>query len=282
MLVGLQLWSNFVFFIFCRNSALFTIAHNEPFVFIHRCYKESASLGQTQKLLGILQGFVKQTREPCKFAFILPNPISPLVHFIQPVPRISFIERIPNNSSNRMIPTLSNVFSFVISNRHWPTAGQTMAFPVERAVNPRCLTCVPIPYGPGYSLLYVNYLTHRPRVTKSCDKPTEWCERISIPMENWAKRAARNACPWRSNTTKMVCHRDTRDIFMNNECVAIRGSWWLIISFFLVASNDRVFRHVWPRLQLQALCAAIDRSMHTFMARWTAALWSDQSDTESV
>ncbi|UJR21134.1 hypothetical protein I4U23_024233 [Adineta vaga] len=45
------------------NSALFTIAHKQPFVFIHRCYKESASLGQTQKLLGILQGFVKQTKE---------------------------------------------------------------------------------------------------------------------------------------------------------------------------------------------------------------------------
>ncbi|CAF3502759.1 unnamed protein product [Adineta steineri] len=45
------------------NSALFTIAHKQPFVFIHRCYKESSSLGQTQKLLGILQGFVKQTKE---------------------------------------------------------------------------------------------------------------------------------------------------------------------------------------------------------------------------
>ncbi len=40
-----------------------TIAHKQPFVFIHRCYKESSSLGQTQKLLGILQGFVKQTKE---------------------------------------------------------------------------------------------------------------------------------------------------------------------------------------------------------------------------
>ena len=48
------------------NSALFTIAHKQPFVFIHRCYKESSSLGQTQKLLGILQVFVKQTRESCK------------------------------------------------------------------------------------------------------------------------------------------------------------------------------------------------------------------------
>ncbi|CAF2410601.1 unnamed protein product [Rotaria sp. Silwood2] len=45
------------------NSALFTIAHKQPFVFIHRCYKESSSLGQTQKLLGILQGFVKQTKD---------------------------------------------------------------------------------------------------------------------------------------------------------------------------------------------------------------------------
>ncbi|CAF0990983.1 unnamed protein product [Rotaria sp. Silwood1] len=45
------------------NSALLTIAHNQPFVFIHRCYKESSSLGQTQKLLGILQGFVKQTKD---------------------------------------------------------------------------------------------------------------------------------------------------------------------------------------------------------------------------
>ncbi len=49
------------------NSALFTIAHKQPFVFIHRCYKESSSLGQTQKLLGILQGFVKQTKESCKY-----------------------------------------------------------------------------------------------------------------------------------------------------------------------------------------------------------------------
>lgn len=46
-----------------RNSALFTIGYKQPFVFIHRCYKESAALGQTQKLLGILQGFVKQTKE---------------------------------------------------------------------------------------------------------------------------------------------------------------------------------------------------------------------------
>ena len=45
------------------NSALFTIANKQPFVFIHRCYKETSSLGQTQKLLGILQGFVKQTKE---------------------------------------------------------------------------------------------------------------------------------------------------------------------------------------------------------------------------
>ena len=57
-------------FLLCRNTALFTIAHNQPFVFIHRCYKESASLGQTQKLLGILQGFVKQTRESRKFPSI--------------------------------------------------------------------------------------------------------------------------------------------------------------------------------------------------------------------
>jgi hypothetical protein len=49
------------------NSALFTIAQKEPFVFIHRCYKESSSLGQAQKLLGILQGFVKQTKESCKY-----------------------------------------------------------------------------------------------------------------------------------------------------------------------------------------------------------------------
>ena len=53
-------------FILCSNSALFTIAQKQPFVFIHRCYKESSSLGQTQKLLGILQGFVKQTKESCK------------------------------------------------------------------------------------------------------------------------------------------------------------------------------------------------------------------------
>ncbi|CAF3842401.1 unnamed protein product [Rotaria sordida] len=49
--------------ILLTNSALFTIAHKQPFVFIHRCYKESSSLGQTQKLLGILQGFVKQTKD---------------------------------------------------------------------------------------------------------------------------------------------------------------------------------------------------------------------------
>lgn len=53
-----------------RNSALFTIPHKQPFVFIHHCYKESSSLGQTQKLLGILQGFVKQTKESCKYCHL--------------------------------------------------------------------------------------------------------------------------------------------------------------------------------------------------------------------
>jgi hypothetical protein len=61
---------------FISNSALFTIAHKQPFVFIHRCYKESSSLGQTQKLLGILQGFVKQTKESCNYFYLYLSPSS--------------------------------------------------------------------------------------------------------------------------------------------------------------------------------------------------------------